>query len=257
MVTDQDILNSLNLENDTFDKLRSNSEEFERSISKGFYKLISILSIVLLLGIISSYTYFIFKEKSGALIAVFFLLILLIIFIRASSIAKAHYARKQYTQFEYLLGERPVWTRVVFPENLEPMRKAYLYTKLRPAILRLSPSERKSLINNYLKAGELNKSNKWYLVTLLGILQFAVWTGYISAVISDSNSLAGKTMCLLIFMVVSLAVTVYVYVYKNSLERTFLKKSKQYFLLAEMITKIDTLIETTSQIQPIPELPVS
>lgn len=247
MVLEQDVLDSLIQENKIHEELITKAEDFNRTINRGYSRVLFLLAGLSLLGALSFYTYFIFWEEKWGLYTALGIVALFFILMRLSSVAQIFYSRHHFAQLINFLKDRPLWSKIIFPTNLEPMRRAYLYKELLPTITSLSCIERKGLIDKYRNEGEQHKNNKKYLITLLGVMQFAVWTGYISAVIEMGGTLGGMTLYLLIFMLVSLAITVYVYAYKNVLERAFLKTSNQYFLLAEIITRINMLEEVASQ----------
>ncbi|MFF2017008.1 hypothetical protein [Paenibacillus sp. NPDC058177] len=251
-LTDEEILNSLKQENEIFKNFNATLKKFDDSTKNIYSYLFLSLSFVLICSIISLMAYFSPKDEWWVTYLVLSLFFLFFLFLRLSSFSRVHYARKNFNQFKDLLETKKILSEILFPTNLAPMRKAYVFTKLRSTISSLTTAQRKILINVYLKEGEQLKNNNWYIITLLGIMQFAVWTGYISAVIGHEDSLNGMTMYLMIFMIISLGLTIYVYIYKIILESLVLKRSNNYFLLTEIISTIDVLDDSAPQPQSIP-----
>lgn len=238
LLTNQDILNSQKEEKDIFDLLRMESKNFSSSTKNGSYRIFIIMSSLALLSsivvIISG------LEENQAKLWFYGLIIFTFIFLRIAIYIRVKNARQLYPDFENLLDTSRKF-KLFSSTNLAPMREAYLSGKLLPMILGLSSSKRKTLISVYVKKGEKEKNSSWYMVTLLGVMLFAVWTGFIGAVIEDSNSFSIMLARFAIFIIISLVLSVFVVVYKSSIEKEVLAKSNDYMLLAEIISQIDTL----------------
>ncbi|QQZ64513.1 hypothetical protein JI735_34305 (plasmid) [Paenibacillus sonchi] len=253
-VTNQDIFNLLKQENDIFKELQTKSKTFSDSIRNTSYIsfiIMAFLSVISILPVVFISN----PENKWVKYLVIGQFVLTFLFLRIAYFAQVYFARKKYSHFVCLLDTESIFSRVIFSTNLAPMREAYLSKELLPTILSLPASQRKTLINVYLKKGEKIKNSNWYIITLLGVMLFAVWTGFIGAVIEHEESFNGMIALLFIFLIISMVLTVFVSVYKHNLERAFLKKTFDYMLLADIITRIDALAAADNQTDPLPPTP--
>lgn len=248
---EQDIFDARKKENEIFKELQSKSTEYYKSIRNKLYYLFMSFAFLTVLSIIP--ILFIYKpQNKGATYLVLILFLLTFIFLRISLLLEVKAARKKYSKFDDFLDNRRSVSSIIFPTNLEPLREAHLSEKLLPTIGSLSVIHKKRLINVYIKKSEKIKNSNWYIVTLLGVMLFAVWTGFISAAIGQEKTLNGMIGMFLAFLIISLFLTFCVCIYKRSLERIFLKNSFDYMLLTEIITTIDALSEAELHDTPVP-----
>lgn len=239
MLTNQDILNSLNEENVIFKKLRTESKEFSSSINSVIFYITMIAAFITLL---SSFLVNLIPKLNNnqAGLWMLSLVLLSVIILRIATRVKVDYACKQYPLLVNLTNVRSTWNPFS-TTDLAPMREAYLYEKLLPDLVSLSSSKRKALISSYLKKGEKIKNGNWYIVTLLAVMLFAVWTGFIGAVIADADDFGAMMIRFVVFLFISLILSFFINFYKTTLEKDVLAKSFDYMLLSEMISKVDTL----------------
>lgn len=253
-LTQQDIFNARKQENEIIKELQSKSKEYYDSTRNYFYLGFMILAFFAVISVIPILIIF-NPQDEGATYLVLSLFLLTFIFLRTALFVQVYSARKKHSKFDDFLDHGITLSRILFSTSLEPIREAYLSEKLLPTIASLSASQRERLINIYIKKSEKIKNSNWYVITILGVMLFAVWTGFISAVIGQEKTYIGMMGSFIVFFAISLILTFFVCVYKQSLERIFLKKSFNFLLLAEIITMIDSLDKAQFQDSPIP--PVS
>lgn len=239
LLTNQDILNSQKEEKEIFKLLRTESKNFSDSTKNASYRtFLTMASIALIACIVVNFIPIL--EEDQVTFWFFSLILLTFTFLRIAIYFRVKNARKVYSEFESLMETRRKF-EFLSSSKLAPMREAYLSGKLLPIILGLSSSKRQTLISVYVKKGEKEKSSNWYMVTLLGVMLFAVWTGFIGAVIEDAGSFDLMLVRFAIFIGISIVLSVFAIVYKSALEKEVLAKSFDYMLLAEIISRIDTL----------------